>query len=56
MAPRKEAHQLESKDILIERGKAHEIKQVKDFGNRIVVVMKDGTERRFNVGDEVEVQ
>jgi hypothetical protein len=56
MSPKKEAAQLKKGDVIVKGGSKTEVKDVKDFGNRIIVVDKNGAETRHNPADEVEVE
>ena len=56
MSPKKEARLLTNNDVVVAYGRDHKIKDVKDFGNRIVVNFEDGTDSRYNVDDDVEVK
>lgn len=56
MSPKKEARLLKVDDKLIENGRKHKLVDVQDFGNRIVVKDEAGSERRFNIDDDVEVE
>lgn len=56
MSPKKEARLLTNKDVVVANGKGHKIKDVKDFGNRIVVTDEDDIESRYDFDAEVEVE